>query len=83
MDGDPNSRIATEEARWAATQHASSADTSAAGHAVSVAKDRASAAGSDFHSDSAESAPVWEFEPMWEGEQAEGPSSQQPGSRYC
>ncbi|CAL8471823.1 g11365 [Coccomyxa elongata] len=77
MDGDPNSRIATDEARWAIEQHASSA----ARHVVSAARERPSTAGSDFDSDSAESAPVWEFEPMWEGEQREAAASQQPHSR--
>ncbi|BDA47718.1 hypothetical protein COCOBI_10-5690 [Coccomyxa sp. Obi] len=81
MDGDPNSRIATDEARWAAAQHASSADTSAARHAISAVKEGASATGSASHSDSAETTPVWEFEPIWEGEQAEAATSQQPHSR--
>lgn len=81
MDGDPNSRIATDEAVWAAAQHASSADTSAARHVVGAARERPSAAGSDFDSDSAENSPVWDFETTRESEPGEAAASQQPHSR--
>lgn len=80
MDGDPNSRIATDEARLAAS---SSPESVAARHAISAVKEHISATGSDSHSDSAESAPVWEFDPMWEAGQDEAATSQQQPHSRC